>query len=722
MTSKLKKKEEEVLAKSSAGDIAGVDVKTKSGTKVFGKTKPAGARALSSGIKCYSRYNNAGYVYKICGDPYIPGKAKVKGPPRGEFSAYFRKENTKGPVEKYYMAPMIDPSDFLLSLGEKYRDLTPAQQNEYQRLDKAKRRAEQFRAIAEAGATGSGLGFQEYIRMDRKEKEAERELRKEYNKLEIQKKRLRNKYEKKGVTVATTEQEIKDYFDDLEERQLARLNNPDRQERVIQNRIESREVEVRNNIKEAQSDIKDYVSRFDGGNLYKNEYAKLSQENKDFLRKSGLMGNDMFKLWLYSNKEQDQNENIYNWQKFLFQTPNKDRQSLLVRNSSETKLRELVSERLLPNTPFHAENKVPENMKEKYKGIIDRANSRIEADMLNQFRENYPSYVRDFQKRLLEGEKKRIADSKEANINRAKNQLKIAQREAQEKGKEYKWIQKYVKLVFDIGDTIDNIEKKQDEGYNIPVKIETTIKDVLTGSRKLIDDITEIEDTISAIDRKKEKTKEDYEKAISALKDKKKKATLLKNRKADLQKLDAERVLELQKQRKEAIQVAKLQKRYSKVADDLKKEINQQAGKSEDNIDKILKTIDKSIEKAKKGAEGNLEIKITPVPPKIPFNIKGKKPTTEQLKQIGEAMMNEQLGIDPTKGITGLSQGKKKRNNKKSEAKQQAEINALKENLRLIEEAEKKLKEKKKAERKEKEKSGKKELDKYLKKDKNDKK
>jgi len=609
------------------------------------------------------------------------------------------------------MAPQIDPSDFLLSIGKKYRDLSPAQQNEYQRLDKAKRRSEQFRAIAEAGETGSGQSFQEYLRQDRKEKEQEKELRIEQDKLERQKKKLRSKYERKGVTVATTEKEIRDYFEDLSDRQLARLNNPDRQERTIQNRIESREVEIKSKIADAQDDIKDYVDRFDGGNLYKREYAKLTKNNQDFLRKSGLIGNNMIKLWLYQRKDKDPNKDIESWQKFIFNTPNLDRQALLVRNASENKLREIITKKFLPNTPFHAENQVPDDMKEQYQGIIDRANAKIEADMLGQFKKNYPDYVRDFQKRLVEGEKERIEDMKESNIQRAINQLKVAQREAQEKGREYKWIKKYVKLVFDLGDTIDNIEKKQDEGYIIPVKIETTLKDVLTNSRKLIDDITDIEDTISAIDRKKEKTKEDYEEAVKKLKDKKKKATLLKKRKSDLDKFDAERVIELQKQRKEAIQLAKIQKRYSKAADELKKEINKQAGKSEDKIDKILSNIDKQINKAQEGAEGNLEIKISPAPP-IPFNVKGKKPSAQELKQLQEALMNESLGIDPTKGISGMTEGKKKRKNKKSEAKQQAEIDALKQNLKLVEEARKKEKEKKKAQRKaKKEKSGKKLLE-----------
>lgn len=727
MSSKLKKKDEEVLATSSAGDLAGVDVKLKSGAKVSGKTKPAGARKVASGIKCYSRYNNAGYVYKICGDPYIPGKAKVKGPPRGEFSAYFRGENTKGPVERYYMAPQIDPADFLMSMGKPYRELTIAQQNEYQRLDKAKRRANQFRAIAEAGETGSGKTFQEYLKKERQDKIQERILENERKALQKGKEKLRNKFERKGVTVATTEKEIQDYFSDLLDRQVKRLNNVDRQERVIQNRIESREVEVKSKIAEAKDDIVNYITSFDGGDLYKTEYAGLRKDNQEFLTKSGLIGNNMVKSWLFSNKGKDIDGLIDNWKKFIFQTPNKNRQNLLVRNASDKKLRELIQQKFIDKTPFHAENKLPEGQKEAYNKIIETNKSLVEANMLSQFKQNYPKYIRDLQERMMKGEKERLEGIKEDNIARAKNQLKVAQREAQEKGKDYKWINKYVKLTFDIGDTLDNIEKKIGEGYDIPVKVETTLKDVMTSSKKLIDDITEIEDTISAIDRKKEKSKEDYETAIDKLKDKKKKATLLKKRKNDLSKLDAERVIEMKKQRKEAIKLAKIQKRYSKVADDLKKDINNQAGKSEDAIDKILKNIDKSINKAKEGADTGIQIKLEPAPPPIPFNIKGKKATTQQMKEIGEALINEQLGIKPKGGQ--MSEGKKKRKNKKSVAKEEKELKELQDNLKAFQEAEKRRKEKKKAQAsvgKEKKKQPKKDLEKLeksgTKKDKKDKK
>ena len=62
-----------------------------------GKAKE-GTKKLPEGVRCYSRYNNAGFVYSICGPPYKKGEAKVKAPPRGEFSAYYKGDKTKGPL------------------------------------------------------------------------------------------------------------------------------------------------------------------------------------------------------------------------------------------------------------------------------------------------------------------------------------------------------------------------------------------------------------------------------------------------------------------------------------------------------------------------------------------------------------------------------------------------------------------------------------------------
>ena len=132
-----------------------------------GKAKE-GTKKLPEGVRCYSRYNNAGFVYSICGQPSkTPSGKKVKAPPRGEFSAYYRGDETKGPLEAYYMAPTIEPTDWLIQQGVKYKDLTHSQQNEYHRLDMAKRRSERFSALSSAMETGGGEAFIEYLKSEK---------------------------------------------------------------------------------------------------------------------------------------------------------------------------------------------------------------------------------------------------------------------------------------------------------------------------------------------------------------------------------------------------------------------------------------------------------------------------------------------------------------------------------------------------------------------------
>jgi hypothetical protein len=590
------------------------------------KAPVKGTKTLPKGISCYSRYNNYGSVYTICGDPYKAGTAKIKKPPKGPFSAYFKGEASKGPVERYYMAPQIDPSDFLLSLGQNYRDLTPAQQNEYQRLDKAMRRSKQFQAIS--SGTGGKEAFTEYMKADRKEKIEEQALRDKEATLKAKKEKLRNKYDKKGVTVASTEKEITEYFDDRLKREIARVEDKDRQEATFNARLQQREQSVKQQIKDAQDDIINYAVSYNGGELWKVPYKKFSPNIQQFLTKSGLISNDIVKTNIFRNRDKPSTEQTTFYKKLLehlTKTKDPDKQKEIIAKADQKTLRNRI-ETILPNTPFHAEDKVRKDQKENYNTIIEGAKEQYEKGALEQFKDNYPEYLADTLERTRKGELKRLTTKRDNSVARAKNELKVAKREALEKGKEYKWINKYVKLVFDVGSTIDNVEKANGQDIDIDVEQTNNLKELMTSSSKLIDEITDLQNEVDKIDDKKDKVESDYEKAIKKLKDKKKKATLLKKRKADLAELDKQRKAELKQQLKQEIQFAKMNKKHSEVAEEIKKEISNSSGKAEKQVNKVLKEIDKQISNAEKGVGGNIQMKITElqeVPP-IPQNIKGK--------------------------------------------------------------------------------------------------
>ena len=605
----------------------------------------SGTKVLPSGVNCYQRYNNAGYTYTICDKPFKAGTATIKAPPKGPFSAYYRGEKGKGQVAQYYMAPQVNPSDFLLSIGKNYRDLTPGQQNEYQRLDKAMRRSQQFSAISKG--VGGKEQFTEYMKEARKDKIEETTLKNQQKELQNNKDKLRKRYEKKGVTVASTEKEITQYFDDRLERETSRLTDKDRIASSNNNRFEQREIEVRSQIKEAQEDIIDYTTRFNQGELWKvplNKYAPYIQE---FLKKSGLDGNDMVKLNIFRNRDKPITEASLLYKQImasLFQTKDPDKQKKMIgaikSQEQQKKFRERIS-KILPNTPFHAKDKLPEGQLENYNTIIDGAKKQVEAGSLTQFRENYPAFLEASNKATQVGEKTRLKTKRDSDIARAKIELKLAKKEAGTKGKEATWIKKYVKLVFDTESTIKNIDKAEGQGIDIPVATQTTLKDVMTSSSKLIEDIIKIENTLEKIDDKEERVKSDYEKAVKELKTKKEKATRLSKRTLDLKKLDDQKTEELKTQLKAQLAIAKIGNKHSVVANEIKKEIKQQAGKSQKTIDDILKNIDKQIGKAEKGVGGNMSIKITELPPPIPANKKGKALKKED-KEVKELTKKEQ--------------------------------------------------------------------------------
>ena len=598
----------------------------------------SGTKVLPSGVKCYQRYNNAGYTYTICDTPFKAGSAKVKAPPRGPFSAYYRGENSKGQVASYYQAPQVDPSDFLLSIGKNYRDLTPSQQNEYQRLDKAMRRSKQFSAIS--SGVGGKEQFTEYMKQSRQDKIEETALRNEQKNLQKGKDKLRKRYEKKGVTLASTEKEITEYFDDRLERETSRLTDKDRIASNNNNRYEQQEINVRGQIKEATDDIVNYVNKYSDGELWKvplNKYAPYIQE---FLDKSGLKNNDMVRVNIFRNREKPITEatSLYkNIMSALFKTNDPDKQKKLIgqikSSEQQKKFRERIS-KILPKTPFHAEDKVSKDQLDNYKIIIDGAKQQYEAGALGQFKENFPKFLEANNKATQVGELKRLKEKRDSDIARAKIQLKLAKKDAGEKGKENTWIKKYVKLIFDTESTINNIDKAQGQGIDIPVLQQTNLKEILTSSSQLIEDIIKIENKIDKIDKKENKVKSDYEEALEALKTKKEKTTRLSKRTADLDKLDKEKANLLKEQLKDELTIAKMNKKHSEVANVIKKEIKQQAGKSQQNIDTILKNINKEISKAEKG-----------VPPPIPENKKGKK-LKEEDKEIKKLPKKQQKELD----------------------------------------------------------------------------
>lgn len=632
-----------------------------------GKAKE-GTKELKEGIKCYSRYNNAGFVYSICGPPYEKGKAKVKAPPRGEFSAYYRGEDTHGPLEAYYMAPTIDASDWLVQQGVKFSELSPAQQNEYHRLDMAKRRSERFSALSSAMETGGGEAFIEYLKSEKEKKKVESELEVLQKEAKKKQKALEVKYKTKGV-VATSPEEVKEYYQNVADKNIKQLLDEDSIQQEITNRVEGREIELDEQIKEGKNNIVAVVKERD---LWLRPFKSYPKIERDFLEESGLKGNPLVRASIYRSKGKlpswiTQMRKVANTRKKnrikeeLLELVNQykdgdvpkkkfnDLKLKLLQDEDNKILREIVGPLIANNTPFVPEEELAEGQKEEYNKLIKGAGEVFASDTKEEFSKNYLKFMTENVRKTREVLVKNEKTGVDKNVARAKIQLKKIKQEARDRGKTGKWIDKYTKLIITSEQDLKDIEEAEAQGHQISSITLGQFEDYFKSAGTLIDDVEKIEKEIKKLDKKKEKNVKDYEKKSKHLKDKKTLVRLLKDKKEGEKKINADKIIQEKKEAKLQKKLDFQLKQQGKVSTKISKEIKEKDETEQDisGIDKYLKQVEKEIEehKATNKETGEISMEfLEKQPPTIPPTIKGKKATKRQIKRAKREAKKNKAG------------------------------------------------------------------------------